>query len=453
MPDLTAEQPRSGTSGTVAAPASPVEPAFHRDRPAAESLIRAGLTVFLPFAAGYFLSYLYRSVNAVIADDLTASLDLDGTALGLLTATYFITFAAIQVPLGMLLDRFGPRRVEAVLLVIAAAGATLFSVAEGLTGLVMGRGLIGLGVSACLMAAMKSNATWWPKPRLPLVNGLIMAFGGLGAFAATTPVHLLLTVTGWRGVFQVLAGLTLLCALYLWLAVPEPLAAPGGHDGWRAQWRGTLRVFASPFFWRLVPVTVLVQSSFMAYQGLWAGPWLRDLHGFDREAVAGHLQLIPMAMIAGYVGTGLLVDRLSRRGVPPVAVFGVLIGLFVANQVVLLIPALAVPAVQWALFGLFGSASVLAYSILTQAFPVAVAGRVNTALNVLTFIAASLAQTGIGAVLGRFHHPAGGFTPDGHRLAMGVLAALTLTALGWFLWPRRRRPDPGTVPNATENAG
>ncbi len=134
--------------------------------------------VFLPFAAGYFISYLYRVVNAVIAPDLIADIGVGPSALGLLTATYFISFASFQLPLGVLLDRFGPRKVEAVLLLFAALGAFVFARAESLTGLITGRALIGFGVSACLMAAFKAYTLWFSREKWPLINGFQMAAGG-----------------------------------------------------------------------------------------------------------------------------------------------------------------------------------------------------------------------------------------------------------------------------------
>jgi MFS family permease len=148
--------------------------------------------VFLPFAGGYFLSYLFRTVNAVIAPDLVHAVGLNAADLGLLTSTYFLAFAASQIPLGILLDRFGPRRVESLLLLWAAVGAALFAVGQTTTTLLVGRALIGLGVSGCLMAAFQAFVLWFPKPRLPLVNGCIMACGSLGALVATAPVEALL---------------------------------------------------------------------------------------------------------------------------------------------------------------------------------------------------------------------------------------------------------------------
>ncbi len=179
------------------------------------------LRMFLPFAAGYFLSYLYRTINAVLSPHLVAELGLDATDLGLLTSVYFLTFAAFQLPLGMLLDRFGPRRVEATLLLFAAAGAGLFAVSSHATELIIGRALIGLGVSACLMASFKAFVLWFPAARLPAVNGWLLAAGGLGALVATAPVEAALRLTDWRGLFVILAGLSFAVAAALLWVVPE----------------------------------------------------------------------------------------------------------------------------------------------------------------------------------------------------------------------------------------
>jgi len=187
------------------------------------------LRIFLPFAAGYFLSYLYRTINAVLSPYLVAELRLDATDLGLLTSAYFLTFAAFQLPLGVLLelplgvllDRFGPRRVEAVLLLFATAGASLFAVSGNPAELVIGRGLIGLGVSACLMASFKAFVLWFPAERLPVVNGWVLAAGGLGALAATAPIEAVLQWIHWRGLFAGLAGSSMVVAFILLRAVPE----------------------------------------------------------------------------------------------------------------------------------------------------------------------------------------------------------------------------------------
>ncbi|MEL0144815.1 MAG: MFS transporter, partial [Alphaproteobacteria bacterium] len=187
----------------------------------APSLPRLLAAVFLPFASGYFLSYLYRTVNAVIGDELVTEVGLSAGELGLLSSAYFITFALAQIPIGVYLDSHGPRRVETVLLVIAAAGAVVFSLGEGLWSLVAGRALIGLGVAACLMGAFKAMSEWFPADRLPLMNGFVVAFGGLGALVATAPTEALVAEVGWRGGFWGLSVATVLVAVLIFFVVPE----------------------------------------------------------------------------------------------------------------------------------------------------------------------------------------------------------------------------------------
>lgn len=178
---------------------------------------KVALSIFLPFAAGYFVSYLYRAINAVIADELVADVDLSADQLGLLTSAYFLAFAAAQLPVGMLLDRFGPRRVESVLLLVAAFGAVVFSRADSLAALTMGRLLIGVGVACCLMASFKVFVLWFRPNQLPMLNGSLLAFGALGALTATVPVAWVLEFTSWRRLFMGLAAITLVISALIFL--------------------------------------------------------------------------------------------------------------------------------------------------------------------------------------------------------------------------------------------
>jgi len=392
--------------------------------------------IFLPFAAGYCLSYLYRTINAVLAPHLAAELRLDAGDLGLLTSVYFLTFAAFQLPLGVLLDRFGPRRVEATLLLFAAAGAGLFAASGSALELVIGRGLIGLGVSACLMASFKAFVLWFPAERLPSVNGWVLAAGGLGALAATAPVEAVLGWTDWRGLFAGLAVASVAVALALLLAVPERGGAAAGD--WRSQALGVGEIFRGRVFWRIAPSSVLSQASFLAIQGLWAGPWLRDVTGLDKTAAADHLFWIAAAMVGGFLGMGHLVYRLARRGVPPMAVAAGGMGLFMLAQLALL-AGVGPPLPLWVAFGFFGTSGTLAYAILSQAFPAELAGRVNTALNLLVFVLAFAGQWGMGAIINRWPEAGGGYEAFGYRLAFGAALAAQLLAWLWLLakWVRR----------------
>ncbi len=390
------------------------------------------LRLFLPFGLGYFVSYVFRTVNAVIAPDLVAELQLSPADLGLLTSAYFLTFAAFQLPLGVLLDRFGSRRVEGVLLLFAAAGALLFSLADSLSGLLLGRALIGLGVSACLMAAFKAFAVWLPVERIPFANGVQMVSGGLGALTATTPVQAALQVTDWRGVFLVLAGLALLAAVTVFLVVPEK-PREQAPEALGEQLRGLQSVLRSRDFWRIAPWAFTAQSAYLSIQGLWSGPWLRDVAGLGREQVADLLFWIALAMIIGYFAFGSLAGRLARSGIRPATVATSGMGLFLLIQLLLvLLPEY--PTILWIGFGFCGTACILPYAVLAQVFPKQLTGRCNTSLNLLVFVAAFSAQWAIGAVIGLWPTAADGhYQPAGYSAAFLLLIACQLLAAGWYI--------------------
>ncbi len=406
------------------------------------------LRVFLPFALGYFLSYLYRTVNAVIAPDLIADLGLDASDLGLLTAAYFLTFAAFQLPLGMMLDHWGPRKIEAALLVFAAGGAALFAIAPNLPALIAARGLIGFGVSACLMAAFKAYVMWFPKERLALVNGFQMMAGGLGALAATEPVEFALGFTDWRGVFWILAGLTLLSSLLVYTVVPERSRAQKAgerHPDAKLSdtWAGVVTVFKSAKFWRVAPLCTLSQATFISVVGLWSGPWLRDVAGFPRDQVTADLFWIAASMVAGFVLWGVAAERLQKLyAVPTMAVATVgMVSYFIVQLVIVTELPLGHPALVlgiWMAFGFFGTSGILPYAALSQSFPAELAGRVNTALNVIVFILAFVGQWAVGAVIDLWPQTAdGGFAPAGYQAALGGLSALQAVALAWYVARRR----------------
>ena len=399
------------------------------------------LRIFLPFAAGYFLSFLFRVVNAVLAPHLLHDLGMGASTLGLLTATYFIAFASAQLPLGVLLDRYGPRRVEALLLLIAAGGAFCFARAESVPLLIVGRALIGLGVSACLMAAFKAFTQWFSPDKLPLINGLQMAAGGLGALAATSPVQWMLTWSNWRGVFIGLALFTMMVSALVFLVVPAQ-ENKGAEESLARQMRGISEVFTSPLFWRVAPLTALSQGTFYAIQGLWAGPWLKAVDRLAPQAVVDGLFSLAVAMVAGFIVLGSLGGRLQRWGVSvrTSAVAGM--SLFIVIQAALLLGPQSWHGVLWLLFGFFGTSGILTYATLSQDFSPRLSGRVNTALNLLVFVAAFIGQWLIGIVAGCWPEPEPGrLAAIGLHLGFAVLLVAQVAALLWSLSTRPGRQE------------
>ncbi|GAB4164799.1 MAG: MFS transporter [Rhodocyclaceae bacterium] len=398
------------------------------ERPPGGTTIKVWARIFLPFALGYYLSYGLRTVNAVIAPDLSREFSLTASHLGLLTSTYFLTFGAFQIPLGILLDRYGARRVEAALLAVCAAGCALFAAASGFNALVLGRALIGLGVSACFMAGLKAFQQWFEPASQPSLIGAIMVAGTLGALTAATPLEMALPAAGWRGVFWGLTALALAAAALL-LTVPERGAGIAAQP-LTVQLRGVAAIFAAPVFWRFAPQTCLVVGGFLALQGLWAVPWLMAVGGLTRSAAAAHLSYLNLALLFGYLGVALFSGRLARIGLPPLRLLTLGSGASVAMLVLALLDV-GPRWLAWSALGLAMSASNLAYPLLSARFAPEMGGRANTALNLAAFVGAFGIQWGFG-VLVDAAGAAGAGPAASFRLAAAVLALAQLAAFLWF---------------------
>ncbi|HYN13888.1 MAG TPA: MFS transporter, partial [Burkholderiales bacterium] len=356
------------------------------------------LVVFCPFAAGYFLSFFFRNVNAVISKDLATEFSLAPSDLGFLTSMYLLAFAAFQLPLGVLLDRYGPRRVVAVLLCVAGAGALTFALARDFTTLSIGRALIGLGVSAGLMGAIKAFTLWFPLSRLATLNGLYLAVGGIGGLSATAPAEALVGPLGWRFLFFVLTALSVLAAALVFFVVPEK-RLPGEGQTLRAQIAGFGVIFASLPFWRIALGLVACHAGYLALQGLWLGPWLYDVARLERPAVANYLLVTALAYTVGSVFFGVTSDRLARAGVSRMTMFKLGLAISLAMFALLAAGVQTGLGVILAVYGFTAISASLAYAVLTPLFPAEMTGRVNTASNVLMFGLSFAFQWGIGAVL------------------------------------------------------
>jgi predicted MFS family arabinose efflux permease len=401
------------------------------------------VVVFLPFAAGYFLSFFYRNVNAVISKDLAREFTLAPSDLGFLTSMYLLAFAAFQLPLGVLLDRFGPRRVVAALFCVAAAGAATFALAQDFMMLSIGRALIGLGVSAGLMGAIKAFTLWFPLSRLATLNGLFLAVGGVGGLAATAPAEALVEPFGWRALFYGLSALSLGAAFLLFFVVPEkPL--PGEGHTLRTQIGEFGKIFSRLMFWRIVLPFVICHAGYLTLQGLWLGPWLYDVAGQGRNAVGNYLFVTALAYTIGSVFFGVSSDRLAAAGISRLTVFK--IGMAVAVTMFWLL-AMGVTTGLGAVLIVYGFTTIsgaLAYALLPPAFPSDMTGRVATASNMLMFAFSFLFQWGVGAVLRFYPVTDGQYSPQGYGTALTILAVLQLAVLAWLIPMRQNNSGSGS---------
>ncbi|MBP7065856.1 nitrate/nitrite transporter [Ferrovibrio sp.] len=394
--------------------------------------------VLLPFACGYFLSYLFRSVNAVIAPNLQRDLNIGAGDLGTLTAVYFTVFALAQLPLGVLLDRYGPRRVQAGLLLFAALGAVIFATGTQLWHLMLGRTLIGLGVAGCLMSAFKTISLWVPAERWALANGVFMTAGGLGALAATLPVEWLLHHLDWTAIFWLLAALVIATSAAVYFVVPEKPGQPVSRDSLTRQMRECLSYLADRRFWQITPVTMFAMSSALSIQGLWSGPYLRDVGGLDRQQAAELQFLLAAALTFGFAIIGIATDRLQKIGISMRATLAASTLLYAVVLLVLAAGWAPTHPLTWIAFGLLSNTTALAYPMLSGQFPPQATGRINTLLNGVVFGFTFFAQAGLGWIINRWpRDAAGGYPAEAYSWAFGLPLVLILISMAWYLRPAR----------------
>ncbi|MBB5401317.1 MFS transporter [Paraburkholderia youngii] len=402
------------------------------------------LRVFLLFSAGYFVSYVFRGVNLGFAPFITRDLGLSAADLGVLTSLYFLGFAGAQTPAGVLLDHFGARRVTAVTLLFAALGIWVFGAAHSLGMMMVGRLLIGVGVSVCLGAAFKALAQHFPVSRLPLMNGLVMAIGGFGGVMVGSPLTWVLGFSSWRSVCVGLGVLTVVVALAQWTLAPD------ARDSHRqtslvAQFKGTWHILRSAAFWKIASFSVVTQGVFYAMQSLWVGAWLRDVQGFEPHEAAALVSILGFAMMAGCVGFGAAARSLERRGLSLYAFCGIGMALYVLTQMLIMFNAPLPASLLWAAYGIFGGTGILSYAVMARHFPPQMIGRVNTTLTLIIFLLIFGFQIGVGAVLSHWPASGGHYPAVAHLSAWAILVALQMLSAIWYALPGRQLAGSGEM--------
>ncbi len=390
--------------------------------------------VTLPLAALNFLNQASRALLAVIGPVLALEFGLSAADLGLLAAVLFAAYALTQLPAGLALDLWGARRVQATLALVAGVGFALSALAPTWGWLMLGRVMTGIGVAAGLTAMLQANARWFPKERVAAMTGTGLLVGALGGMMATLPLSLLLPAIGWRGGFALLAGLAVLVSLWIALTVPEAPRPVARRPFW-TEVRAFGPIFRHPAFLGFVPAICVLSGLSFTWQGLWAGPWLRDVAGLGEGARATVLFAYAAGMAAGSFLMGHLSSFVQARGWPPLAVGFTAMGVQLALQ---LLFALAPPGgvaglmAAWALFAIAASAGPISYAAIGQRFPTELAGRVATAINASMLALVFVLQAGIGAVLDLWPRlPDGGWDPAGYRVALLGTVSLQAIALLW----------------------
>ena len=357
------------------------------------------LRVFACFASGYLMSYALRSVNAVIAPELVREFALSNAQLGTLSSAYFLAFAAMQLPLGVWLDRFGSRRTDSVLLLFAALGCVVFATAQGVAMLWIGRALIGLGVAGALMAPLRAFRFWYTSARQQQLVAWMLVAGTLGALSTTVPVQLALPSIGWRGVFWIGAVLLVASSAAIWTLLPRGEQAGNEDPGGAPLWLGYREVFASRYLWRFAAITLVIHAGFVSLQSLWAGPWFVTVLEMSPAQSAQTLFAFNLVLMLGFLGFGWVVPRIERRGWSVLQVVSVGTTLVLAVQFGIGLSSGAVAIALWLALAVLATHYTMMQTHVSLSFPEHLTGRAFTAYNLLMFIGIFVSQSLFGWIV------------------------------------------------------
>ncbi len=402
--------------------------------------MRDRFLLFWCFGLGYFISNFLRAANAVIAPDLRADLGLSGADLGVMTSLFYVGFAAVQLPLGGALDRYGTRTTMPLLMLFAAVGALIFAGAQDFAQAALGRTLIGIGMAGGLMGLLKAFGIWFGPQRYPILSSVMVSLGASGGLVAASPLAWANAQVGWRAVF---VGCAVFVAVSAALIALLTRNAPAG-----ATWQqpGTTRggfgqIFRSAAFWRIGPMNFFLIGSLLALQTLWGAPFLIEVYGYSTAEAAAQLLLLSSGLALGYLASGPMATWRGNRGS-----FAVVAPIFVGCLVLL-----GQPLVQWppyiigtlyAALGFTGAFNLVLLTDIRQQFPQHMSGRAATTVNMCGFGGAALLQSLFGVVLSAAGRDAtGNYLPAGYSVALLALALGTGVA-GW-----RYVRVPATIPD------
>jgi len=411
--------------------------------------VRTLARITLPLACVNALTQAARTIMSTVGPVLALDYGLDAGALGTLSAALFASYCLAQLPAGMALDRWGPRRVQAVLCLVAAAGFALFATAHGLTTFVLARLLIGVGVATGLIGMLKGNSEWFARHDVARATGFGMTVGTVGSFLATVPAQAALPAIGWRGVLWCCALSSILVGIWNLLSVRD---RPGPSDGrsLRNDLREIGHIVRAPAFLRFAPVAALLSVLNFTYLGLWAGPWLRDVAHLGSEARAQVLLLYTLGLLVGGPLTGIAVSWVQRqRGHPLLVPVLCTTGLILVQAALACEPEnLVLVTVLGLGFAILAACGPAAYAAVASQFPVAQAGRVSTAINTTTLALVFGLQVVIGQLVEAWPAlSAGHWNPHGYTAGLLITIALQILALAWcylsgtHLQEERTRPQ------------
>ena len=355
------------------------------------------ILIFCVFAFGFFISNLLRSITATLTPILTTEFNLSAGNLGLLAGGYFIGFAIMQIPVGFLLDKHGPKKIISSFLVIAIIGTLSFALAKTFAGLLISRIFIGVGVSACMMGPLTGYRVWFAEKYQQRANSWMLMVANLGFVSSTLPVQILLPEIGWRLIFGLIAILTLLSIVLILMFIPNWNKTDENLK--KENLSALSEIWKNKFFISLIPIAFINYGGIQAIQTLWAGPWMLEVAGYNAIQSATGLFWINITMLIAFLFWGYILPKIESFGVDSIKI--IKIGLPISYIVLFLIIYLGQKAGA-TLFALYILASIvisLTQPAIALTFAKNLAGKSLTSFNVFLFSGTFFMQWGIGLII------------------------------------------------------
>jgi sugar phosphate permease len=402
--------------------------------------------IFTISSSLFFLSQFYRVSNAVIAPQLLNDLLIDTRELGLLSASFFYAFALTQIPIGLLLDKIGPRSMMTALSAMGIFGAVIFSWADSMTLGVTGRVLLGVGMACNLMGTYKLLTLWFSPKAFATLAGIVVALGTAGNMLATTPLVILVNQFGWRSSFQLIAVINFILTFLFYIIVRD--RPPQGDSDFpvasmntRQAFGNIQKLFKQKDFWIISFATFARYGIFAAFQALWAGPYLMEVMGYSALTTGNLILLLNVGMISGAPCWGILSDRLfnTRKWVIIAGSIAIVLTIIILAIIPLGTP-LSLVSLLFFCFGFFNATGLLMYPHIKELMPLEMSGTAMTGINFFTMIGPAVFLQGLG-ILMQTLHPEASRGPEAFNAAFMVCIISLLLVLVLYFFTRERKLD------------
>lgn len=381
---------------------------------AEKALHRYSWAIFAVLTVGYFFVYFHRISVSVVGQDIVAEV---GGSIGFLSSVYYWTYTAMQIPAGLMADRFGPRTASTLFLLIASAGSLLTCIGTEFWMMVLGKAMIAAGMAVVYVPLMKLISVWFPRADFAALSGVVIAVGNVGAIAATGPLEMLAEALGWREVFLVLGIITLVLALLCAAIVrdhPSKRGLPSveSEDDTLSAESSTARIptltglrtvlSGGRRFWTVAIAYFLVYGTIMTFQGTWAVTYFNNIYDFALSA-----SWMVTALGVGKILSTLAIGAMTSRGIIRSKRRAMICGTGVFAAIWMLITALAGEvesywfwfSISFA-FGFFGGFMTLSFTQVKEWYPIAISGTAVSGTNIFLFLGASVCTTVSGAMIG-----------------------------------------------------